>query len=204
MQHKKICIFDLEAITSQGYHEILPRCLSHLPLSNWKGERKTALRERSPRMRHETLISSHSPGETPSEHKHTIYSPLSNNNYVNPSQVLFVKEADYQVHLVTWLKRTCDVRELLKYCNKGDHSIESPNIAKHEISHVLTIFSKIFDENQWLFQKQFFKPSIDSVAHRFFGSMQTMKKLKGASLGNYNVVKQFIMFNSLCWLIWQK
>ena len=45
------------------------------------------------------------------------------------SEVLFVKIRDSRVRRVTWLKRTRDEweREFLKHCDKGDHSIYSPN-----------------------------------------------------------------------------
>ena len=43
------------------------------------------------------------------------------------SEVLFVKEVDSLVHLVMQPKRTHDVREFLKHCDKGNHSIYSPN-----------------------------------------------------------------------------
>ena len=75
MQHKKVCIFNSATIASQGYHEILPCCLSHLLLfmsQTEKRRKKPRPWECSPRMCHETLASSHSSGETPSEHKHNL------------------------------------------------------------------------------------------------------------------------------------
>ena len=75
MQHKKVYIFNSATIASQGYHEILPCCLSHLLLfmsQTEKRRKKPRPWECSPRMCHETLASSHSSGETPSEHKHNL------------------------------------------------------------------------------------------------------------------------------------
>ena len=42
-------------------------------------------------------------------------------------KVLFVKETDSPVYLVTWPKRIHDMGKLHKDCDKGDHSIYSPN-----------------------------------------------------------------------------
>ena len=38
-------------------------------------------------------------------------------------KVLFMKEAESQVLLVTWPKLTCDVGEFLQHCDKGDRPV---------------------------------------------------------------------------------
>ncbi len=72
VQLEKNCIFNSAATTSQGYHKsfFAVSLSSSLHVSNQKGKKKTVPQEHSPHMHHETLMSSCSSGETPSEYKH--------------------------------------------------------------------------------------------------------------------------------------
>ena len=38
-------------------------------------------------------------------------------------KILFMKEVDSLVHIIMWPKWTCDMREFLKHCDKGDHFV---------------------------------------------------------------------------------